>query len=490
MDKQQYISHSERFLAELEREYYLVGSGQKEQMEIAAIYARFPELFELPSVQACLSEHTQSSSDVEARYLALFAVDGYMEDRVKAHTEEIANQELSATVPWEGEDLPLQQVRSVLAQEPDQDRRHDLHSRQLSVVWQQQPQRVERLQRLHEEAESLGFEGYTRLYDGLKGLGLSDLAEAMSVLLSETEAVYGRRLEATLAGASVHPDSADTSDVSFCFRAQHFDRYFASDSMVPSLQRTMSGLGLMKSDDFGFNLDITPRPKKSPRAFCSPIGVPDEVYLVIKPHGGSDDYDSLFHEAGHASHYSRVSADLPWSMRCLGDTDITESYAFLFHYLVHNARWLRDVLGLPLSIAEEYRSFVLFKKTWFLRRYAAKLHYELVLHSDDPAKTYEVYEPTLQQALQVRIPPENSLADVDDGFYVAQYLRAWVFEAMLRRFLEQEFGESWWTNRDAGWLLRDWWHRGQQRPLRELAQEIGFDGLDTQPLLEELMGVW
>jgi hypothetical protein len=459
-------------------------------MEIAAIYARYPELFEPQSAQARLAEHTQSASDVEARYLALFAVDGYLEDQVKELTEEITNTELSATVPWDGEDIPFRQVRSVLAQERDQARRHDLHGRQMAVVSQVHDRRTERFQNLHEEARSLGFEGYSTLYDGLKGLGLPDLSEAMSTLLSETEAVFGQRLEGALSSIGVHPDSADTSDIAFSFRAQQFDRYFPSERMVRSLLRTMAGLGLMKGDDFGFHLDITPRPKKSSRAFCSPITVPEEVYLVIKPQGGSDDYDSLFHEAGHASHYSRVSPDLSWAMRCLGDTDITESYAFLFHYLVHNARWLRDVLGLPLSAAEEYRSFVLFKKTWFLRRYAAKLHYELVLHSDDPAKTCEVYEPTLHQALQVRIAPEMSLADVDDGFYVAQYLRAWVFEAMLRRFLEQEFGASWWTSRDAGWLLRDWWWRGQQLPLAELAQEIGYEGLDTRPLMEELLGLW
>jgi hypothetical protein len=249
----------------------------------------------------------------------------------------------------------------------------------------------------------------------------------------------------------------------------------------------MSGMGLMSGDDFGFFLDIEPRPKKSPRAFCSPVLAPQAVYLVIKPQGGSDDYDSFFHEAGHATHYSRISPDAPWALRHLGDTDITETYAFLFHYLVHNTRWLRDVLGIPLGAAEEFRRFVLFKKTWFLRRYGAKLHYELTLHGGDPAETCESYAPTLSAAMQVQISPENSLADVDDGLYVAQYLRAWIFEAMLSDFLERELGETWWTNRDAGWFLRDWWWRGQALPLNALAREIGYEKLDARPLIAELL---
>ncbi|MDH7487075.1 MAG: hypothetical protein QHJ81_12460 [Anaerolineae bacterium] len=487
MDSEEFIEQAEAFLTELEREHYLVGAGRKEQLEIAAIFDRYPQLFSREAVAACLQEQAGAADPVAARYLAAFAADGYLEQAVKALSEEITNRELAATVEWDGEALPYRQVRTVLAQEPDQARRHGLHCRQLAVTARQHDLRAGRFRRLHQEAVSLGFENYTALCETLKGLELPALAEAMGLLLEQTEAAYAGRLEEALLAAGVTPDTADVSDILYCFRAAQFDRYFPADEMGRSLHRTMSGLGLVKGDDFGFILDLEPRPKKSPRAFCAAVRVPDEVYLVIKPQGGSDDYDSFFHEAGHATHYSRIAPDVPWPLRRLGDSDITESYAFLFHYLVHNPRWLRDVLGLPLSVAEEFRRFALFKKTWFLRRYAAKLRYELILHEGDPAETCQAYVDTLTEALQVEIAPENSLADVDDGFYVAQYLRAWIFEAMLRRFLEEELGEAWWGNRDAGWFLRDAWRRGQALPLTALAREIGYDRLDARPLVEELL---
>ena len=490
MDKDRFLDQAEKFLIEMEREFYLVGAGRKEQLEIAAIFRSYPGLFSLQAVQAWLAEQPGATDTSSARYLAAFAADGYLEDAVKTLSEEITNRELSATVEWDGEALLYRQVRSVLAQEPDPIRRHDLHGRQMAVTGQQHNLRIERLCRLHAEATNLGFPGYPELYQALKGLELPALSAAMGQLLEDTEAVYAERLEHALAEARVDPSTADVSDIVYSFRAAQYDQYFPAEKMVRSLQNTMSGMGLVKGDDFGFILDIEPRPKKSPRAFCSPVLVPAEVYLVIKPQGGSDDYDSFFHEAGHATHYSRISPDAPWPLRCLGDTDITETYAFLFHYLVHNVRWLRDVMGVPLSVAEEFRRFVVFKKTWFLRRYGAKLGYELTLHSGNPAETCDAYVPTLTEALQVQIAPENSLDDVDDGLYVAQYLRAWIFEAMLRRFLEEELGEIWWTNRDAGWFLRDWWQRGQALPISELAQEIGYDRLDARPLVEELLGAW
>jgi len=490
MDKDRFQDQAERFLIEMEREYYLVGAGRKEQMEIAGIFEAYPGLFSLEAVQARLQEHRGAGGSPTARYLATFAADGYLEDAVKSLSEEITNRELAATVVWDGQELPYLQVRGTLGQEPDPERRHDLHAREMAVTMQQHDLRTERLQRLHAEAKSLGFPSYTDLYGSLKGLELPDLSAAMGRLLEDTEAPYGERLENALDQASVHPDTADVSDILYCFRAARFDRYFSAGSMVRSLHSTMSGMGLIKGDDFGFILDIEPRPKKSPRAFCSTVLVPDEVYLVIKPQGGSDDYDSFFHEAGHATHYSRISPDLPWALRCLGDTDITETYAFLFQYLVHNVRWLRDVLGMPLAAAEEFRRFVLFKKTWFLRRYGAKLGYEFTLHSGDPADTCDAYVPALTEALQVRIAPEKSLDDVDDGLYVAQYLRAWIFEAMLRRYVEGELGASWWTNGDAGWLLRDWWQRGQELPISDLTKEIGYDQLDARPLIGELLEEW
>jgi len=144
MDTDQFIEQAEAFLIEIEREFYLVGSGRKEQLEIASIFDRYPGLFSHQTVEARLTKRAQAAEPVAARYLATFAADGYMENTVKAISEEITNRELAATVQWDGEELPYRQVRTVLAQETDQARRHDLHHRQLAVTAQQHDRRAER----------------------------------------------------------------------------------------------------------------------------------------------------------------------------------------------------------------------------------------------------------------------------------------------------------------------------------------------------------
>ncbi len=44
----------------------------------------------------------------------------------------------------------------------------------------------------------------------------------------------------------------------------------------------------------------------------------------------------------------------------------------------------------------------------------------------------------------MRYPTESFLSDMDSGFYSADYLRAWIRSAQLRRFLVGEVGEDWW----------------------------------------------
>ena len=146
------------------------------------------------------------------------------------------------------------------------------------------------------------------------------------------------------------------------------------------------------------------------------MSVPDEVYLVIARHGGRDDYAALFHEAGHTEHYANVEASLPFEFRYLGDNSVTEGFAFLFEHLTEDPAWLRAVLGAddPERLAA-YSGFTRASKFVFLRRYAAKLSYELELHGDErpldamPA----LYSRLLGDAVGVDWPAATYLADVD-----------------------------------------------------------------------------
>jgi hypothetical protein len=96
------------------------------------------------------------------------------------------------------------------------------------------------------------------------------------------------------------------------------------------------------------------------------------------------------------------------------------------------------------------------------------------------------YKATLQKALKFKHTEKHYLEDVDDGFYCAEYLRAWIFEAQLREALVEKFGEGWFENEKAGDYLKELWSYGQKYKADELVQTIGYVELDPDPLLEEI----
>lgn len=476
----EFESQAEAFHQEVYREYYLAQAGLKERLDITPIYERYSHLFSEPLVRALLT----SAHNRQQAYVSEWVTLEHLEHMVKELTERVSNEMRKATVDWDGQQVSFHDLRPLMANEKDLARRHRLDDLEREVTAATNPERVERLAHLHSKARDLGFHNYVELCDQLRSLRLQSLAEQMQAVLDATQADFFQQVGPYLDEIGVDPHDARTCDILALFRGQRFDPFFPEDSMIPALAATLRGLGIDLATQANLQLDTEPRPLKTPRAFCAPIRIPQEVKLVTKPSGGPDDYESLLHEAGHAEHFVHVDPGLPFTFKRLGDNSVTEGYAFLLQYLLHSRPWLRRMLGIEDS--GDYLEHARFKKLWLLRRYASKLLYEQELHADlDEAQ--QRYVSILGGALGVRIAPENYLADTDDAFYCAQYLRAWIFEVQLRRFLEDQFGREWFDHLEAGRFLLSLWRRGQELRAEELVREMGYADLDAQYLIDELL---
>ena len=78
---------------------------------------------------------------------------------------------------------------------------------------------------------------------------------------------------------------------------------------------------------------------------------------------------------------------------------------------------------------------------------------------------------------------------MDGGFYSADYLRAWIRSAQLRAHLLREVGEDWWRSTKTGDILRDLFAEGTKPSSEEIAGRLGFEPLDTGPLVADLSAV-
>ena len=257
------------------------------------------------------------------------------------------------------------------------------------------------------------------------------------------------------------------------------------EKIVDAVGASVRRMGLELTADGRIALDLEERPTKSPRAFCVPIRVPAEVMLVILPRGGMDDYHAFLHELGHALHYAWVRPDAPYEHRRLGDNSVTEGFAMLFDHLLMNGRWLTDALGIkkPEPLLRHQYLFELH----MLRRYAAKMDYELTLHASAELEGKpEVYAEGLSRATRVQYSPALYLDDVDPHFYCANYLRAWMLQAALAAELTERFGEAWFHDPRAGDLLKGLWAEGQKENAEGILARLSGNkppALTPEPLL-------
>jgi hypothetical protein len=499
MDLKSYRRSAEEFVCALTAEYYRHYAGLKESYEIEPIYQRHAELFGAGAVDDLRGRVDRAPvGSEERRRLAMlldFAVEGYIGEATKRVEAELAQLEASTSIEVGGEELGFRQSVVVQANEPDASRREAIEVARLAATEERMnPLHRELIERQHAIAGELGYSSYREMCAVTKGLDLDELHAQTSAFAERTEAGYPAVVDPELRHTvGIGLGGLRRADLPRFFRAPDLDDRFPADSLLPSLVATMRGLGFDVGSQPGVVLDVEQRPKKSPRAFCAAVRVPDEVYLVLSPVGGRDDFSGLFHEAGHTEHYANVDPALPFEFRHLGDNTITEAFAFLLQGLIEDPAWLARHLGIgdPESIAGYASAYRLV----YLRRYCAKLSYERELHGSGVGGASgdgrwdalaDRYAALLSSALQIAWPSQTFLADVDPGFYCACYLRAWALETHLRRHLRERFGPEWFESPAAGRALRELWREGQRLAPEELLGGLTAERLDFGVLVDDL----
>jgi hypothetical protein len=493
MDLQGYRESAEEFIAELNTEFYRHYAGLTDDFEIEAIYVKHEQLFTRPAVEDLREQAAAPAPGTDERrrrrMLLDFAIEGHLGQATKSLDAELARREAELSLELDGERIGYRESPVMQANEPDPARRAAIEEARLALTEEElNPLHREIIGCQHELAQELGYPSYRDMCASLQGVDFDALHRQTEAFAAATEASYASVLEPELQRTlGIGLDQLRRSDLPRFFRAPETDASFPADRLTQSFVETARGLGIDIAAQPGVILDTEQRPKKSPRAFCAPVRAPGEVYLVIAPVGGRDDFAALFHEGGHTEHFANVDPALPFEFRQLGDNAITEAYAFLFQHLIEDPEWLRRRLGVEDDGA--LAAYARANRLVYLRRYTAKFAYELELHSAsdgglDPMA--DRYAELLSAAVRVDWPRQTFLADVDPGFYCAAYLRAWALETHLRGHLRKRFGPAWFEDPEAGATLRALWRDGQRLTPEEMLRELDGKRLDFTVLRDEL----
>ena len=500
------------YLLESSEEARAVRVGEKETSEQAAIVARYADLFTREQYAALQAAEDAADADAGGRNGApssaparawseherLFRLreacgGGIVSLELAEAHDALQNAILAERIDFRGESLPLRTAQAKLAVLPEYAEREELGRLAGDASARFNDQRLDLLRRGEAlEAELTGEPDPIRRSADVKAIDLHELAAALREAARRQEGSFAalreRWLERFL--GDERQDEPSSYHVAYLRRMSPLADVYTKERAVPVCLETLTRVGFDLAADARIRLDLDDRPQKNPRACVIASDPPRLVHLITRAQGGLHDYQALLHEAGHALHYAGCDPELPYTFRRLSrDHALTEIYSFLVESVTREPGWHAEHFGLDAYEADDRAEATRFLEVLLFRRYAAKLDYELAIWSDfENAPDYApVYAERLRAAIGFRYRPDAYLADMDGGFYSADYLRAWIRTAQLRAYLRAEVGDDWWERTETGALLRELFREGTAPSSEEIARRIGYEPLDTEPLLEELV---
>lgn len=484
----------QRYLYERSEEGRAVRVGEKDVSEQAAIVERYRDLFSREQLDALHAEERSAEGDERERLYRLRKTceSGLVAAELAAREDEFENRLLAERIEWRGETMPLRTAQAKLAVLTEYADREELGALHAAASAAFNDDRLDLIRAGEElEAELSGEPQPVARNEAEKGISLHELSAALKAASDASTAAYERlrdRWFERLLGPE-RDEVPSSYHVGWLRRLSPLEATYTKERATEVCLATLTALGFDLANDRNINLDLDDRPQKAPRACVIASDPPKVVHLITRAQGGLHDYQALLHEAGHALHYAGCDPSLPYTYRRISrDHALTEIYSYICEAISREPAWHAEHFGLSDTEAEENAGATTFLEALLYRRYEAKLRYELGFWTRFPEDggTPGGYEEFLTAATGIHYRKDSYLSDMDAGFYSADYLRAWIRSAQLRSHLVDQFGESWWRSAETGDFLRALFAEGTKPTSEEIAERLGFDPLDTRPLLHEL----
>src|SRR5947207_10331482 len=183
----EYRERIDRFIADLDQEYYDHFAGLKEDFDLESIYGEYEDV---TSLERALRMQESADGSFGSTELWRFACEGYLGALTRRHEERSAELEATLKAPIDGEEIPFRMLRPTIANSADRDRRERIERVRNELTDEHlNPVLLEAHQETHEATLALGASSYRELYDKFN-YRLDDLAAQCRAFLDSTEALY------------------------------------------------------------------------------------------------------------------------------------------------------------------------------------------------------------------------------------------------------------------------------------------------------------
>lgn len=486
-----------KFIYELENEDRLVRVGLKDVAESAAIYKKYKDLFtretvdkvkvesqRVPSTSLRASKESKRKDILERIYFTLAG--SHIGLQLSPQEDKITTFFSKAKVKVNSEDLAYYEISPRIAKETIFEKREKYDDAAFSVVEKMNPKRKALLLSEVKLIKDLGFSGYIDYFSKGKKMDYKKFFKVLSKIKEDTESVWDKVMSKVSQEVFKRPfKNIRSCHMAYLRSISMYDNYYPKEKVVSTFERWTHDIGL--SDLLSsIHIDDKDRPKKNPRAVCYWPKPPEEIHLVIKPIGGEQDFEAMFHEGGHALHGAAIDRNLPYSLRTLAHSNaLTETYAFILEDLVFVPDWLTTYLNISSFTGGKIKWQAYFVNLMMLRRYLGKFAYEYEMFSKNAINSGPLlYSKNLQSTTGFVTRREGWLADTDSGFYSADYLRAWIAAAQIQDYLVKKFGKKWFMNKKAGEFLRKLYSRGVTDEVEDVVKRLGYKPWDTSYLVK------
>jgi hypothetical protein len=469
-----------------------------EEVDFEAARAPYEHLFLDKKLLDFVKDEVDNASDAEtsARLRLLYAT--LAEAYVYERTEEINLQleELDRTahfyVPGLDEPVALRDYgRFFFATDADPVVLESLRCAKANyTVNAVNPLKKRKLELKREAARELGYDDYAEFYFAVYGLDIETERTRALKFLDDTQEIFRETTdERCLNLLGVPAAEIGRGEKRAIYFAHEYDKYFPAEESLTFTYGVLSGMGFNVKAMGNLTLDDEDRPDKVNRVACYPIDPPRDVRVNLRPMGTFFSYFPALHEFGHAMHNAHVNEDLPVEDRIMGRNDLTETYAFLFEHLFANRTFLMEEVGMTPEDADAFLDYMRFFMLSEVRGSAFETAYAIALESGEvegPLAYYNELKDKHDVFRETAMDREQGYMAVDEGFYGLAYFQAYIAEALLTAKLEEKFSERWYKDPAAGEYLRALYAKGNAMGAGGLCKEVGYDGLETDYLIERL----
>ena len=482
-----------RLLIQQQQELSYRAWANGDEVNLSETFRGHERLFSSETAQrllATLNDAHDADFARAVRYLRRYILSQIVQRELSALSDQLEQISSQETFALDAQLIPYPQLQTRLANEADPAQRRRLYDAAAPIAAKLNGVHEQLDKKVKEVARDLGFASELELASELRAVDVSTLEGTARALLNQTDAMFIAMLHqvaATQVGLDV--DKLTPADNPRLLRTARFDASFPDGNELSTLQSTLLGMGLRFEALPSLKLDGQKRARKNPVPFVFPVNAPSDVRLSYVPRGGVIAYQNLFHEIGIGMMYA--SDATPWfEFNYLGSRTVSETYGFTMQRLLSQPEWVKSNLSrLPAGEQKEYLRLQSLRQLFVARRYAAKILFELALHSGQAADPAKLYQNLLSRAYGYRVDDaaaQRWSLDHDPLFESAEVFRAWLLEAMLDAWLENSLGDRWFERKESGDLLRHLWSQGLEPTPEEIAQQLHATTIDASAFIARL----